>query len=225
MRGGRPRQAIIAYHQALKADPSLARAHLSLAAAHLGLQEDHLAADHLRRYLDKEPAHVQVRQHLADLMFRLGQAALAEAQYRRTLADLPPTEAGTPGRIHCHGKLMELALATNNTGAAHLHRGIGLYLLAGQAGLVDEGGGVKPEPLLCRAAGELLKAQAEDIESSLPAWYLHQVWHLLGQEHLARLWLDRVLDDPTLKDLDQAERVELARTRQDMSSQNRLFLR
>ena len=62
MRGGRPRQAIIAYHQALKADPSLARAHLSLAAAHLDLQEDHLAADHLRRYLDKEPAHVQVRQ-------------------------------------------------------------------------------------------------------------------------------------------------------------------
>lgn len=225
MRGGRPRQAIIAYHQALKADPSLARAHLSLAAAHLDLQEDHLAADHLRRYLDKEPAHVQVRQHLADLMFRLGQNALAEVQYRRTLADLPPTEAGTPGRIHCHGKLMELAIAMNNPGAAHLHRGIGLFLLAGQVGLVTGDDQVKPEPLLCRAAGELLKAQHEDSDSSLPAWYLHQVWHLLGQEHLARMWLERVLDDPTLKDLDSAERVELARARQDMSSQNRLFMR
>ena len=39
------------------------------------------------------------------------------------------------------------------------------------------------------------------------------------------MWLERVLDDPTLKDLDSAERVELARARQDMSSQNRLFMR
>lgn len=225
MRGGRPRQAIIAYHQALKADPSLTRAHLSLAAAHLDLQEDHLAADHLRRYLDKEPTHVQVRQHLADLLCRLGQGALAEAQYRRTLADLPPTDAGTAGRIHCHGKLMELALAMNNPGAAHLHRGIGLFLLASQVSLAAPEDRVRPEPLLCRAAGELLKAQHEDTESSLPAWYLHQVWHLLGQEHLARMWLERVLDDPTLKDLDQGERMELARMRQDISSQNRLFTR
>jgi tetratricopeptide (TPR) repeat protein len=100
MRGGRPRQAITAYQKALEVDPTLARAHLSLAAAHLDLQEDHLAADHLRRYLSHQPEHVQVRQHLADLLFRLGQHALAEAEYRHTLADVSPDPTGILCRIH-----------------------------------------------------------------------------------------------------------------------------
>jgi len=225
MRGGRPRQAITAYQKALEVDPTLARAHLSLAAAHLDLQEDHLAADHLRRYLSHQPEHVQVRQHLADLLFRLGQHALAEAEYRQTLSDVSPDPTGILSRIHCHGKLMELATILGNTGAIHLHRGIGLFLLAGQAGLVEPSQRVNPEALLCRAAGELLVAQKEDPDSSLPAWYLHQVWHLLGQNHLARLWLDRVLDDPMLKDLDACERILLANARQEQACQARMFLR
>jgi hypothetical protein len=120
---------------------------------------------------------------------------------------------------------MELATIMGNSGATHLHRGIGLFLLAGQAGLVEPSQRVNPEALLCRAAGELLVAQKEDPDSSLPAWYLHQVWQLLGQNHLAKLWMDRVLDDPMLKDLDNCERLLLANARQEQACQARMFLR
>jgi hypothetical protein len=54
---------------------------------------------------------------------------------------------------------------------------------------------------------------------------LHQVWQLLGQNHLAKLWMDRVLDDPMLKDLDNCERLLLANARQEQACQARMFLR
>jgi hypothetical protein len=88
--------------------------------------------------------------------------------------------------VDCQSKLIEIAVAEKDEYREHLHRGIGLYFLARQAG---DDGTVTHEGLLCQAAGELGAARLECPDEARPCWYLHLVWQELGQQHPAMRWL------------------------------------
>jgi hypothetical protein len=81
---------------------------------------------------------------------------------------------------------MEIAEGDEDEYAEHLHRGIGLYLLARQrARLPEAEGTLNPEALLCKAAGELTSARLRRPEEARPWWYLSAVWTELAQQQPA----------------------------------------
>jgi tetratricopeptide (TPR) repeat protein len=187
MRLGRIEEAVRCYQASLGADPGLFRNHLSLAAAYLEKGDQERACPHLALYLRACPRHVIVRAHYAELLLRLHRRDEARAEFRRFAADAQEQEERYGKQmIHCHSRLMELAEAAEDEYDEHLHRGIGLFLLAReQEGSHDPDAGPDPESLLCRAAAELTLARAEQPDQAQPCWYLYEVWSHLAQTRAA----------------------------------------
>lgn len=75
MKRGEIPTALRLYQESQLMAPDLPRVQLSLAAAYLQADNQPKACEHLRRYLELEPGHWQVRQQLADLLSRLGHRA------------------------------------------------------------------------------------------------------------------------------------------------------
>jgi hypothetical protein len=187
MRRGQPDQAIPFYEQSLAADPNLNRNHLSLAAAYLEKADLARACPHLADYVDANPDRVAFRLRYAELLARLGRVEDARSQFEQCIA-VGQEQSGPSARdlIHCHGRLVRLALQTDDAYQEHLHRGIGLYLLARQrAALAEPAGALPAEGLLCKAAAELSAACVERPDEARPCWYLYEVWSRLGQRHPA----------------------------------------
>jgi hypothetical protein len=177
---------------AAEADP--ARSHLSEAASCLENGDEEHACPHLARYLAAHPEHLVVRGHYAEVLMRLQRWPEARSEYERCVADAQELGAsGLRQQVHCHSRLMQIAEAQEEEYDEHLHRGIGLYLLArlpaGDAGEDGE----HPESLLCKAAAELSLAHLERLDQAQPCWYLYQVWTKLAQR------------GPALRSLRQAE--------------------
>jgi tetratricopeptide (TPR) repeat protein len=191
MRLGHPEKAIACYEQSLALDPQFAPAHLSLAAAHLELGDDASACPHLGRYVEAKPAEPAVRGHYAELLFRLKRFREAREQFERfVVAAQEQGGAAAKNLLHCHARLVEIAEREDEAYAEHLHRGIGLLLLArARAELAGEDKDPTQESLLCKAAGELTLALQEQSGEARPCWYLHEVWSALGQRPLAARWL------------------------------------
>jgi hypothetical protein len=188
---GRTGEAVAAFRASLRLDPAEARNHLSLAAAYLAEDRAGLAAAQLREYLEAEPRHLVVRAHYAELLLKLDRPAEARAQFERFAADAQDDPAlADEHLVHCHSRLMEVAESEGDDYAEHLHRGIGLYLLARQrAALAGPGGELPAEGLLCKAAGELAQARQCRPGEARPCWYLHEVWSCLAQPQPAARWL------------------------------------
>lgn len=187
MRDGRTEAAVSLYEQSLALDANLVNNHLSLAAAFLDKGDDERALPHLALYVAAKPNHYIVRAHYAELLLRLGEDRLAQAQYERFDADVQDhEELAKQELVHCHSLLMEIAERQGDAYAAHLHRGIGLYLLArqGEQALPDDES-LSVEGLLCRAAGELTLARRERPDEARPFWYLFEVWSQLSQRQPA----------------------------------------
>jgi tetratricopeptide (TPR) repeat protein len=184
---GKPDLAIRCFRRSLALDPTLARNHLSLAAAHLEKGEEEEACPHLASYLQANPAHLAVRAHYAELLLRLGRADDARVEFERFAAESPADDATELKQlIHCHSRLMEIAECGVEPYAEHLHRGIGLYLLARQrAADVDAGARGGEEAYLCKAAAELTQAHAERPDEAQPSWYLYEVWTRLDRHQPA----------------------------------------
>jgi tetratricopeptide (TPR) repeat protein len=181
-RGDRP-QAIDYYERCLKQDPSFARAHLSIAAAYLEQNDERQALPHLASYVRAVPDHVIMRVHYAEILFRLQLFQEARAQFEEFLAlgqsrnDVTPTLL-----IEVHSKLMEIGELTEDEYTERLHRGIGLYLLAGErARLGEPDGTLSVEGLLCRAVAELKDAADQRPQEARPLWYLYLTWTRLGE--------------------------------------------
>lgn len=164
---------------------------LTSAATHLSRGENDAACADLGQFLETHPQHGNARFCLAELLLRLDQLPEARRQYEQLIdrcADTLPEDEHL--LLHCHGRLTVLAEAINDPFPAHLHRGIGLYLLAISKmppGADDPD--VSNESLLCRAMTELLEAQELKPGEAQPCWYLYAVYQKLGQQHLARRWL------------------------------------
>jgi tetratricopeptide (TPR) repeat protein len=211
LRNGNVDEAIELYRQSLQLDGALIRNYLSLAAAYSAKGDDDRALQHLARYVQNQPDHVMARAHLAEMLLRLKRPAAARVQFERCATDMQDhSELDADKLIHCESRLMELAEALDDDYGEHLHRGIGLYLLACQrATLADPNGQLAVQGVLFRAAGELSTARAERPDEARPCWYLHLVWSRLGQQHPANRWLNSAEAAAALADLTPAERREL----------------
>jgi tetratricopeptide (TPR) repeat protein len=164
------------------------RRHLGLAAACVERGDEAGAAEHLAEYVAAFPDHHVVRAHYAELLLRLGRAQEAREEFERFIADVQERpELRAKHLVHCHSRLMEIAEAEGDEYAEHLHRGIGLYVLACErADLPDpEDGELSAEGLLCKAAGELTMARLARRDEARPCWYLYEVWTRLDQRQPA----------------------------------------
>lgn len=211
MRRGCPEEAITCYQQSLALDPALVQNHLSLAAAYMEKSDEAQAHEHLQRYVGHHPDNLQVRIFLADLKLRLQKLADAQSEFERCVAGAQERqEPSLDQLLHCHARLMEIAEASEDAYAEHLHRGIGLSLLARQRSLLpDPEGELSVEGLLCQAAGELTLAQQEQPDRARPSWYLHQVWVFLDQRQPALRCLRQAQANALFSDLTPAEHRDL----------------
>jgi tetratricopeptide (TPR) repeat protein len=211
MRAGQPARAVGYYEQSLQADPAFTRNHLSLAAAHLENGDDEAACAHLGLYVADHPEHVLVRGQYAELLLKLKRVEAARGELARLVADEQDKgKEALNEMIHCHSRLVEIAEDQEDDYAAHLHRGIGLYLLAGQrAGLDDPDDELPVEGLLCRSASELALARMLRPHEARPYWYLYTVWSRLGQKDSARACLREAAAAAAFTDLTPAEQRSL----------------
>jgi tetratricopeptide (TPR) repeat protein len=178
---------------------------LSFAAACLDRGEETAAAAHLSRHLAANPDQSLVRFSLGELLWRLDRFAEAGNEYERFLNDTSPSAGNVNRVVQAHIRLVAIAEQAADSYREHLHRGIGLYLLAEQAAEVESA-----EGLFCKSAGELtLAARARPTEAR-PHWYLHLVWSRLAQSQPAERHLRQAIDLAGHADLTPAERRELA---------------
>lgn len=187
-RQGKSDEAIRPDGQGPAADAGQKRTHLSLAAACVERGDEAGAEAHLAQYLAAFPEHHIVRAHHAELLLRLRRPREARAQLERFVADVQDRPGlASKHLVHCHSRLMEIAEAEGDDYAEHLHRGIGLYLLACErAGLPDpEEGELSVQSVLCKAAGELTMARMARRDEARPCWYLYAVWSRLDQRQPA----------------------------------------
>jgi Tfp pilus assembly protein PilF len=212
MRVGQTAKAVSLYQQSLAADPSLIRNHLSLAAAYVEMEQPDQACVHLASYLHSFPGHTVVRAHFAELLLKLERLDEARVQFERFAADCPNRdEKDLKQLIHCHSRLMEIADAAEDEYGQHLHRGIGLFLLARQRSGADLADGESaPEALLCKAAAELTQARLQRPDQARPSWYLYQVWSRLGRRQPALRNLRDAEEAAPFSELSVAEQDGLA---------------
>lgn len=217
-----PDEAIARYRASLAINPGFIRNYMSLAAAYLEKGDDDSACAFLLQYVQANPAHLTARIHLADLFVRLDRVDEARDQFERCVCRAQEEGQGsTKHLLHCHARLMELATRTEDEYGEHLHRGIGLLLLARQRAELaeeDDDGQLPVEGLLCQAAGELTLAHQEKPEEARPSWYLHRVWLELCQTHPARKALrlaDQVAPFSYLTPVEQRS-LHLAVARRDL---------
>jgi tetratricopeptide (TPR) repeat protein len=183
MRRGCPRRAIACYQESLARAPSLTRNHLSLAAAYLALGDRERGQAHLARYVAAHPGEIDIRSDYAELLALMHREQEARAEFEGCIA--AAQELGPPAfsrLIRCHRRVMEIAEAQEDAYAEHLHRGIGLYLLARESAALKEAEAQLPsEGLFFKAAGELNLAREKRPDEARPAWYLYAVWSSLDQ--------------------------------------------
>jgi tetratricopeptide (TPR) repeat protein len=208
---GQPEEALAFYEKSLAADPGLVRNHLSMAAAYLEKGDEARACLHLGQYLAAHPDHTVVRGHLAELLVHQHRFAEARPQFERFLADVQEDEElADRHRLHCHRRLMEIGEAEADEYGEHLHRGIGLYLLACQrAALPHPDGALPAEGLLCKAVQELSVARLRRPKEARPCWYLHEAWSRLAQYQPARRWLHAAYAAAPFSYLTPTERHDL----------------
>ncbi len=210
MAAGRNDEAIACYEHSLQLDPTLARNHLSLAAAFLAQGQDERAAPHLADYLEAQPDHLVIRAHYAELLLRLERRGDARKQFERFIAEVQDHEVlARQHLVHCHSRLMEIAEGEEDEYTEHLHRGIGLYLLARQLARQGDTEGEAAEGLLCKAAGELTVARLRRPDEARPYWYLYAVWSELAQQQPASRCLRAAEAAASLSYLTPAEQRDL----------------
>jgi tetratricopeptide (TPR) repeat protein len=169
---------------------------LQQAAACIEKGDDAGAVPHFQAYLAANPDHATVRVHLGEVQLRLQKRTEARQEFERYLTDAPAQgDDACRHVIHCHTRLVEIARAENDSYQEHLHRGIGLYLLAKKVAAGEpKAGEPVPEPMLFKAVSELTKAAKEKPSEARPHWYLYLTWSQLGQMHPARTSLQQAKD-------------------------------
>jgi tetratricopeptide (TPR) repeat protein len=211
MKRSDPDAALKLYQQSLSVDPKFARNHLSLAAAYLEKGDEAAACPELARYVEAFPDQYLVRLHLAELLLQLDQRTEAREQFERCVAGAQDKgELGVAQLIHCHAQLMDMAEDDEDDYQEHLHRGIGLLILARRRGEMPEVEcDLSVEELLCKAAAELTQAHVERPDEARPNWYLYEVWTSLAQKQPAQRFLRAATEAAPFTYLTAAEKRSL----------------
>lgn len=159
------------------------------AARHLDAGDDDSARSCLEQYLRVHPDHAVIRAHLADLALKQRDHAAAKLHLDRYIEDAqlqgPPADRHM---VHAHTRRVEVARAELDEYHEHLHRGIGLLVVARKAGDADDR---FVEKTLFQAIEELKSAAASKPDEARPHWYLYEAWSELGQRHPAETALRR----------------------------------
>lgn len=162
---------------------------LGLAALCIEKGDSTGAAEHLGKHLQAHPEQIMVRAYLAEILLKTKKLPEAQHQFERFIAEAQ--DSNGPARkqaLHCHTRLMEIAQDRDDSYAEHLHRGIGMVLLARQLeGNIDRED-VEPgfrERLLCKAVAELNKAKKLRPDEPRPHCYLVEAFKKLDQPRSA----------------------------------------
>jgi len=141
------------------------------------------AVPHMLRHVQAHPDQIMIRAYLAELLLRLKRLPEAQRHFERFIADAQEvTGPANKHLIHCHTRLMEIAQDREDAYSEHLHRGIGLLLLARQKGVLAEADDpALLQKLLCKAATELTEAHTLRPSEARPCVYLFEVWTALDQ--------------------------------------------
>lgn len=211
MDAGKPDEAIALYQRSLAENAQRSHNHLSLAAAYIEKGADGEACAHLAKFLEANPTHKNARFYYAELLLRRKCLLEAHHEFERSVADgQDDIEPDLTQLIHCHARLVEIAEGLEDEYQAHLHRGIGMFLLAQARRQLDDAGGELPvQALLCKAAGELSQAHVQRLEEARPCFYLHAAWRQLAQQQLARRWLHEAEAAAPFSYLTPAEQTRL----------------
>jgi thioredoxin-like negative regulator of GroEL len=141
------------------------------------------AVPHMLHHVQAHPDQIMIRAYLAELLLRIKRLPEAQRHFERFIADAQ--EATGPANkhlIHCHTRLMEIAQDREDAYAEHLHRGIGLLLLARQKGVLAQADDpALTQKLLCKAATELTEAHTLRPGEARPCVYLFELWTALDQ--------------------------------------------
>jgi tetratricopeptide (TPR) repeat protein len=204
-------EAIGHFQVSLRLDPGMVQNHLSIAAAYLALGQQKQSIPHLAAYLEARPHHFLIRWHYAEVLMNADRLREALGQLERFLAAAQEhPRIAEEHMVACHTRMMELAERQGDDYREHLHRGIGLFLLAQKRAEVGESSSRKlAEELLCKAAAELTLARVERPSRARPCWYLYGVWTSLAQRQPAMRWLREAERYGPMNDLTPAERREL----------------
>lgn len=212
MRAGEPHRAIAYYEESLVKDQRLRQNHLSLAAAYVEKGDDAKACEHLGLFLNANPGHHTARFYYAELLHRLKRLPEALKQFEQAIAsgqEARPVDLAA--QVQCHGRLLEIAETIEDDYLAHLHRGIGMYLLARERQrLANPDGELPVESLLCKAVGELSLARSLRPHEARPSWYLYSAWRQLAQLRLAERHLREAENTAPFSYLTPAEQRALA---------------
>ena len=208
MQKGQPDEAIQFYQLSLNADPNNTGNYLSLAAAYLEKSDLPSACGHLGNYVQSHPEHHIVRVRYAELLLRLGKLNQARVEFEEFIADAQENDDPAASSIlPSHSKLMEIAETQVDSYGQHLHRGIGLYLLACKRAKLPEPEGEFPaQSLFCKAAAELTLALRARRDEAQPCWYLYTIWSTLGQRQPALCQLRNAAAAATSSYLTPSER-------------------
>jgi tetratricopeptide (TPR) repeat protein len=211
MRAGEPDRAIALYYKSLEQDRARKENHLSLAAAYLQKGNEPAACAHLGLFLRSHPEHRNARFYHAELLLKLGRPGEAEGEFEQAIARTQEEpEPDLAHLVRCHTRMLEVGEALDEDYLIHLHRGIGLYLVARQrAALTDPEGELPRESLLCRATAALGRARALRPGEARPCWYLHAAWRQLAQHQPARRWLAEARRHAPFSYLTPAEQRDL----------------
>jgi tetratricopeptide (TPR) repeat protein len=212
MKAGQPDQAIDLYQKSLDEDRERGKNHLSLAAAYLEKGDDRAACAHLGLFLQSHPEHRNARFYHGELLLKLGRHRVARLEFEQAIRhEQGEREPDLQHLVHCHTRLVEIGEALDADYLVHLHRGIGMLLLAMQrATLTDPEGELPTEALLCKAAAELSRARALRPSEARACWYLHLAWRQLAQHAPARHWLAEARRLAPVSDLNPTEQRDLS---------------
>jgi tetratricopeptide (TPR) repeat protein len=172
--------------------------HLTLAAAFLEKGETH-------------PDHRNARFYHAELLMKLGRHAAARGEFETVIArEQAEIDPDLKHLVYCHTRLREAGDALGDDYLVHLHRGIGMLLLARRcAALGNEVAGPSSEAMMFKAIAALKRARTLRSDEARPCWYLHVAWQQLGQDAPARRWLAEAQRRAPLTELTPAERRDL----------------
>lgn len=193
MRHGRPRQAITFYRKSLTQSPDFTRNYLSLAAAYLALGDRRRGCVNLAKYTRAHPDEIDIRSDYAELLAQMHRDPEARAEFEACIAAAQELGRSAYGQlVRCHRRVMEIAEAQQDAYAEHLHRGIGLFVLAQESAAAGAANAeLSSEALFFKAAGELTLAREEKPDEARPSWYLYVIWSRLNQRQPAARCLNQ----------------------------------
>ena len=162
---------------------------LGRAAACIEKGDNAGAVEHFRKHLQAHPEQIMIRAYLAEILLKMKKLPDAQHQFECFIADAQ--ESTGPAKkhvLHCHTRLMEIALDRDDAYSEHLHRGIGMVLLARQLEAGMNSADVEPgfrERLLCKSVAELTKAKKLRPDEPRPHYYLVEAFTKLDQPRSA----------------------------------------